>query len=200
MKPFFTGHSFACLSQPIFSSGGVDNDALDRIVNNMRAWPTPSNNVNSRVGISPAPSMVMPHNGNNGNGNGMAHAPSGGNIVCVGYRMSESGRMVPVGTAAAAVVNASSLNGNGYGSSGSGGQSAAESGAQTNGQQTAAVTPYGSTDLNGTACGMGTCLSPAPPDVLPSLRAFTFLRLVPEMLLPGYQSLWMRFMGKLLAS
>ncbi|KAG2448443.1 hypothetical protein HYH02_006335 [Chlamydomonas schloesseri] len=190
---------------PIFSSGGVDNDALDRIVNNMRAWPMPSNNVNSRVGISPAPSMAMPGNGNNGNGNGngMAHAPSGGNIVCVGYRMSESGRMVPVGTAASAVVNASSLNGNGngngYGSNGSGGHSGAESGAQTNGQH-AAVTPYGSTDLNGTACGVGTCLSPAPPDVLPSLRAFTFLRLVPEMLLPGYQSLWMRFMGKLMAS
>eukprot|EP00198_Chlamydomonas_reinhardtii_P000853 XP_001690188.1 beta-amylase [Chlamydomonas reinhardtii] len=52
-------------------------------------------------------------------------------------------------------------------------------------------------NLNG---AYSTCLSPAPPEVLPSLRAFTFLRLVPEMLLPGYQSLWMRFMGKLLAS
>lgn len=43
------------------------------------------------------------------------------------------------------------------------------------------------------------CPSPGSLEVLPGLRAFTFLRLVPEMLLPGYQRTWLDFMGRLLS-
>ncbi|KAG2493073.1 hypothetical protein HYH03_008736 [Edaphochlamys debaryana] len=218
---------------PIFSSGGVDVEALDRIVNNMRAWSAPG----AARGTSPAPTptWVNPHpgapafngngahtthayavnqhgNGNSGgghppglqqtasvggavagNGNGNGNGAPTGNIVCVGYRMSESGRMVPVGSPASAVVGVSQL------------QQAYMQQQQQQQQQLAqgsAGGPGSSSSLQvASSVSEGqTCPSPPAPDVMPALRAFTFLRLVPELLLPGYQSLWLKFMQKLLSS
>ncbi|KXZ55155.1 hypothetical protein GPECTOR_3g303 [Gonium pectorale] len=171
---------------PIFSSGGVDNEALDRIVHNMRAWP-------GRCG-TPTPTPVTPYLTNFSGGQyGTAHAaqpmqlqpalaagtPAGSNIVCVGYRMSESGRMVPVGTTSTA-VNAQPQE------------------AQLSAQQLSSASMSRCPSMDPQAGGYGACPSPAVPDFLPALRSFTFLRLVPEMLLPGYQKLWLHFMGRLL--
>ncbi|GLC59920.1 Leucine-rich repeat receptor-like serine/threonine-protein kinase bam2 [Pleodorina starrii] len=200
---------------PIFSTGGVDADALDRIVQNMRPCPAnTSASGSSARGISPAPSQLMPYLSsttpalNTAQGywlppqqqqhqSAFAYpmpAPPtasvvGNNVLGVSYRMSESGRAVPV-----------------Y----SGGASMATQVIQDAHPQALTMAPaamasglwsYPSLESQLSYGGQaGACPSPAAtaqPEVLPALRAFTFLRLVPEMLLPGYQSLWMRFMGKL---
>lgn len=56
----------------------------------------------------------------------------------------------------------------------------------------------GSSSFAGLSLGSGGSTSPSEPvELLPALRAFTFLRLGPELLLPHHQGTWMRFMSKL---
>ncbi|GIL55423.1 hypothetical protein Vafri_10981 [Volvox africanus] len=186
---------------PIFSSGGVDTEALDRIVQNMRPWPLSGS---GRIGISPTPSQPLPYPmptlgfAPGGSGIWMASPPAfpqptsinpaaaaptnATSSIGVSYRLSESGRPVPVMPGALAVAVP---------------MQDAHPQASVGG-----LWSYSSADsqhLSNSYSYGGTCPSPGSVEVLPALRAFTFLRLVPEMLLPGYQSLWMRFMGKLLS-
>ncbi|GIM06522.1 hypothetical protein Vretimale_10821 [Volvox reticuliferus] len=187
---------------PIFSTGGVDTEALDRIVQNMRPWQVSGS---GRIGTSPVPSQPLPYpttalgSAPGGSSIWMASAPAFPqpmsitptaaaatnvtSLVGVSYRLSESGRPVPILPGALAVaVPMQDAHPQASVVGGLWSYSSAESQPWSNGYS------YG-----------GACPSPGSAEALPALRAFTFLRLVPEMLLPGYQCLWMRFMGKLLS-
>ncbi|GFR39716.1 hypothetical protein Agub_g197, partial [Astrephomene gubernaculifera] len=186
---------------PIFSSGGVDTDALDRIVQNARAWPSPTSARNetttttTTTGFSTNPitslSAFMPHGG--AHSAHQLHLPTAAplsssfdssNIVCAAYRMSESGRMVQVESHCQPLASCPQLP------------------QEVLPQHAVAGTWPGTAYLEQPGCivpspAAGAAAAGSSSPVLPGLRAFTFLRLVPEMLLPGYQTLWLRFMGKL---
>ncbi|PNH02836.1 Beta-amylase 3, chloroplastic [Tetrabaena socialis] len=235
----------AARSGPIFSSGGVDTEALDRIVRNMRACsvagPGRSGSPALMPGGQPYPVLALAQPPGSAQplqaqmqaaGAAASWGGGGGNIVCFGYRMSESGRMVPVGATAPAAQQQEQLAAlqvqlpqyQGVAATAAVPlysaaiaampmyhaataampmYSAATAAMPMYPAATAAMPMYpapSSMVMDAHMSGFAACASPAPPDVYPALRAFTFLRLVPEMLLPGYQGLWLRFMGKLLAS
>ncbi len=141
-QPFTCNPPALTRPQPIFSSGGIHHEALDRIVHNMQS-------VQLR-----GPRLLGPGS-SNGSGAALAHlmgAPSplaSNNIVSVNGRFSDAEQRL----------------------------SPAEAGACEPGQP-----------------------APAALDTLPALKAFTFLRLSPEMLLPGYSAIWYRFVQRVLAT
>lgn len=246
---------------PIFSPGGVNSEALERIVQNMRGWPQAASN-----------------GGNGGNGNGLGPGQqatgvvtlaqaSGGPLAWASVHGCWPSHVHPAATHSAPQLagyhgTQQQQQGLGHGMVAGGGNIVAfgqglasgawgRGAANGNGNVGGAVTPgpllsslseqqqqaqQPSTSQGGAAGGQGgqqqqqlSCADRAPSGLLvqvpgvpgfrqgggfsacpspagvvggvdgslPPLRAFTFLRLVPEMLLPGYQGMWLRFMNRL---
>ncbi len=256
---------------PIFSPGGVNSEALERIVQNMRGWPqaASSNGGNGGNGtghgqqgtgvmslaqapggplawasvhgcwpghvhptaVHSAPQLAGEYGAQQqqqqqqqqGQQQGLGHGVGacGGNIVAFGQghasgawgRGNASGNGNGVGGGGATTLGPllSSLSEQQQAQqmlTSQGGAASGQAGQQQ--QQLSCVdrAPSGLLvqvpGVPGFRHGGGFSACPSPAGVvggvdgsLPPLRAFTFLRLVPEMLLPGYQGIWLRFMNRL---
>jgi hypothetical protein len=124
-----------------------------------------------------------------------------GNILSTGRTFSELGTILRCNAAAAAAAGGSSGGG---GSSSSSGvwqqqlqqQQAVDATGISKGRHGAAGAAAGAGgNADGSSSGVG---APGEVQLLPAMRAFTFLRLGPEILQPDCHANWMRFMHRML--